>query len=51
MNKDIIEEIKEILLMHYELESEEDYDYECGCYVNGIWLSISEIIDTLERGY
>lgn len=46
-----IEEIKEILMNHYGIESENDYDYECGCYINGEWLSISDVIYLLERGY
>lgn len=44
-----IEEIKEILMNHYEIESENDYDYECGCYINGEWLSISEIIRIIKK--
>ena len=44
-----IEEIKEILMDHYGIESDNDYDYECGCYINQEWLSISEIINILER--
>lgn len=46
-----IDEIKEILIEHYGLEDENDYDYECGCYINGKWLSISEIVDILNKGY
>ena len=42
-----IEEIKEILFNAYEIE--DDYDEQCGCFVNGKWLSIKDIIDILEK--
>lgn len=45
-----IEEIKDILYKYYEVD-EEYADGERGCYVNGYWLSINQIIEILERGY
>ena len=44
-----IEEIKERLYEVYEIE-EEYNDEEKGCYINGRWLSIENIIKALE-GY
>ena len=43
-----INEIKEILYRYYEVE-EQYADGERGCYVNGYWLSINEIINILEK--
>ena len=40
-----IEEIKELLSNYYE----EDY-WDVGCYVDGFWLSVKNIIKILERG-
>lgn len=37
-----IEEIEKILLAYYE-------DGDRGCFVNGTWLSVNEIIDILKR--
>lgn len=37
-----IEEIKQILINYYG-------DIERGCYVNGKWLSVEEIIKLLEK--
>jgi len=39
-----IEEIKEILINYYE-------DTDKGCFINGKWLSIDEIIKVLKRYY
>ena len=41
-----IEEIKELLANYYD---EDDWDK--GCYADGRWLSINEIIKIIERGY
>lgn len=42
-----LEEIKNILYRAYEVES--IYDGECGCYVNGYWLSIDSILEILKK--
>lgn len=44
-----IDEIKEVLMAYYDIEDEDDYDFECGCYINGKWLSLKDIIDIIER--
>ena len=44
-----IEEIKEKICEAYGLDKDDEYDMECGCYVNGKWLSIRNILDALER--
>ena len=46
-----IEEIKEILMEHYDIEEDDTYSMESGCYINRQWLSIQEILDILDRGY
>jgi hypothetical protein len=38
----MIEEIREILLKYYE-------DGDRGCYVNGVWLSVDNIIRILKE--
>lgn len=43
----VIEEIKEILFNAYDVE--DSYDSQCGCYVNGYWLSLDAIIEILEK--
>lgn len=45
-----IEDIKVLLFKYYDIENENDYNYERGCYVGGYWLSIEKIIEILERG-
>lgn len=40
-----IDEIKDILYRYYDI----DEDGDKGCYVNGNWLSINEIINILEE--
>ena len=42
-----IDEIKEILYNYYNVE--DDYDAECGCYVNGNWISVADVLRVLER--
>jgi hypothetical protein len=43
-----IEEIKEILYRAYDID--EDYGADAGCFINGNWLSIEAIIETIEKG-
>lgn len=43
-----IEEIKEILYKAYDID-EENGDADRGCYVNGSWLSIESVIETLKE--
>lgn len=43
-----IEEIKEILYRAYDID-EEYGEEERGCYVNGKWLSIKDILEILEE--
>lgn len=44
-----IDEIKEVLMNYYDIEDENDYDFECGCYINGKWLSLKDIIKIIEK--
>jgi hypothetical protein len=44
-----IDEIKEILYQAYNIEDESDGEY--GCFINGKWLSINDIIEAIDRGY
>lgn len=44
-----IEEIKEILYRAYDIDDEDDYTKECGCFVNGVWLSIKDVLDILKE--
>ncbi len=41
-----IDEIKNILYKYYQVDDE---DAEKGCYINGKWLSIKNIIDILKE--
>ena len=43
-----IEEIKRALYEHYEID-EKYADDEKGCFINGEWLSIREILEILEK--
>lgn len=43
-----IDEIKEILYNYFDID-EEYADDEKGCFINGKWLSIGEIIKVLEK--
>lgn len=43
-------ELLERLAEHYGVDSMDtnSYDWQCGCYVNGVWLSLAEIVKCLE---
>jgi hypothetical protein len=50
------QEIMEALAEHYEIEPDEngeydieDYDWQAGCYTNGKWMSLAEIVKIMER--
>lgn len=46
--REIMESIEEILKKAYDIEDDNDrYSMESGCYLNGEWLSIQNIIDTI----
>lgn len=44
-----LERIKEVLYNYYEVE--DGYDAQCGCYVNGNWLSVEDVLDVIEKYY
>jgi hypothetical protein len=53
-----IQEIMEALAEHYEIEPNEngdydleDYDWQAGCYTNGKWMSLAEIVKIIERSF
>jgi hypothetical protein len=43
------EEIKKALCRYYRLENEKDCRAEQGCYLNGRWLSIKNVIEIIEQ--
>ena len=46
MNKqEIVSKIKDILYKHYSITC----DGECGCYCNGKWLSVDDVINVIEE--
>lgn len=42
-----LEDIKNVLYEYYEIES--DSEAEIGCYINGKWLSIADVLEIIER--
>jgi hypothetical protein len=44
-----IEEIEEILRREYDIDEDDEWSMECGCYINGTWLSIRNILSALEE--
>lgn len=52
------QEIMEVLAEYYGIESNEngeydieDYDWQAGCYTNGRWMSLGEIVKIIEQNF
>lgn len=43
-----LEDIKEALYNYYEIEDDEDYNVDCGCFINGKWLSIEDVLKIIK---
>lgn len=46
-----LEDIKKALYNYYGIDEENEDEILCGCFINGEWLSIAEVLKAIEEYY